>query len=79
MVSQIPQRVAEVSAFLSSERFTDKRVMLSAAVDQWPDLPLSELLQACQMAGERSTGKLRPTPRYRSRSVSFWWARKHDW
>ena len=79
MVSPTPERLAEVSAFLMSERFTDKRVMLSAAVDQWPDLPLSELLQACNMAGDRTTGELRTTAGRRSTGVSIWWTRKKDW
>ena len=81
MVSPTPERLAEVSAFLMSERFTDKRVMLSAAVDQWPDLPLSELLQACNMAGDghkKAPGELRATVGRRSTGVS-WWTRKRDW
>jgi hypothetical protein len=79
MVRPAPERLAEVSAFLMSERFTDKRVMLSAAVDQWPDVPLSELLQACNMAGERATGEQRTAAGRRSTGLSFWWTRKKDW
>ena len=68
MVSPALERLAEVSAFLMSERFTDKRVMLSAAVDQWP---VSELLQACNMAGKRATGERRTAAGRRSTGVSF--------
>lgn len=43
---------AEISAFLASIRFTDKRVMMQAVVDHWPDLPITALLSACSTASQ---------------------------
>ena len=76
MVSPTPERLPKLSAFLMSQRFTDKRVMLN--VHQWSDLPLSELLQACNMAADQGTGEWRTTAG-RSAGVSIWLTRKKDW
>jgi hypothetical protein len=66
--------MVDVVAFLVSGRFSDRRVMLAAAVDQWPDMPLNNLLRACELAGGSAHSRRRQ--RARQTSGAFWWNKR---
>ena len=72
-MSRAPAAVMEVVAFLLSGRFSDRNVMLAAAVDQWPDMPLNQLLRACELAGSSIHNRGHKAGQT---SRAFWWKKR---